>query len=117
MVDMFKAVEILRKESPEDFQTLVEVPATYCQIDHSPSSIEPTHLEHQKPHITLDYFGKVTYAENLQYRIDRRLRLVDHRYLSLKVVGCVWHPGLQSALQVRERDVERYYKAHHMIKF
>ncbi|XP_076801730.1 gamma-butyrobetaine dioxygenase-like [Clavelina lepadiformis] len=86
LVDMFKAVEILRKESPEDFQTLVEVPATYCQIDHSPSSIEPTHLEHQKPHITLDYFGKV--------------------------VGCVWHPGLQSALQVRERDVERYYKAH-----
>ncbi|CAK8677669.1 unnamed protein product [Clavelina lepadiformis] len=86
MVDLFEAVEILRKESPEDFQTLVEVPATWCQIDLNPFSIEPVYLEHQKPHITLDYFGKV--------------------------VGCVWQPGTHSALQVRERDVERYYKAH-----
>ncbi|XP_076801731.1 gamma-butyrobetaine dioxygenase-like [Clavelina lepadiformis] len=86
MVDMFEAVEIMRKESLEDFQTFVEVPATWCQVEYNPTSIEPVYLEHQKPHITLDYFGKV--------------------------VGCVWQPGTHSTLQVRERDVERYYKAH-----
>nr|CAB3225113.1 gamma-butyrobetaine dioxygenase-like [Phallusia mammillata] len=82
IVDMFEAVEVLRVESPEDFRTLVEVPG--CWLTEDPSA--GRYFEHHKCHIQLDYFGKVA-AVN-------------------------WNATTFSTPQVRDKDVNRYYKAY-----
>nr|XP_002120966.1 gamma-butyrobetaine dioxygenase-like [Ciona intestinalis] len=84
IVDLYEVINILKRESPADFQTLVEVPVIYSTIDYKRTN--KVYLHHQKHVVVLDYFGKV--------------------------VAINWHPALLSTLQVREKDVERYYEAH-----
>ncbi|XP_078494678.1 gamma-butyrobetaine dioxygenase-like [Ciona intestinalis] len=85
LLDMFQVAEIFRKESPEDFKTFLEVPACFNTIDYKRKEV-PIYLEVQKHHIVLDYYDKI--------------------------VAVNWHAGFASTLRIKEKDVERYYKAH-----
>lgn len=60
MVDLFEVAQKLRQESPEDFQTLVEVPGSFSTIDFKRDIT--VYLYHQKHHIILDYFGRVSHV-------------------------------------------------------
>ncbi|XP_078492229.1 putative gamma-butyrobetaine dioxygenase [Ciona intestinalis] len=84
VVDMFEVAETLRKEYPEDFEALTQIPATFNKIDYNGKV--PVYFQIQKHHINVDYFGKV--------------------------VGVNWHPGFLSTPTVREKDMEKYFKAH-----
>ena len=57
LVDMFCAMEILRKESLEDFRVLTRVPCTFSTIDYARRS--PAHLITRKPIIQVDYDDQV----------------------------------------------------------
>ena len=60
LVDAFEAAEILKEESPKDFQALVEIPVLFTTIDYERSApLYPIYFQHQKPHIAVDYFGNV----------------------------------------------------------
>ena len=54
---MFHAMEILRKESPDDFRVLTRVPCTFSTIDHARKS--PAYLITRKPIIQVDYDDQV----------------------------------------------------------
>ena len=58
MVDLFQVAEILRKESPEDFEVLCRVPATFETKDLTRP--QPAWYENSKTHIEVDYFGNVS---------------------------------------------------------
>lgn len=56
--DIFQVAEKLRKEYPDEFQTLTEVPIVY-----ETKGLEreiPSYYEHQKTHIETDYNGEVS---------------------------------------------------------
>uniref|UniRef100_H2ZE86 TauD/TfdA-like domain-containing protein n=1 Tax=Ciona savignyi TaxID=51511 RepID=H2ZE86_CIOSA len=83
IIDMFRSAETLRRESPEHFRTLCEVPATFETIDLKRN--EPCYLEHQKTHFAVDYFDKL--------------------------VGVNWSPDHVLVPRIRSEDVNRYYAA------
>nr|CAB3261500.1 uncharacterized protein LOC100177042 [Phallusia mammillata] len=81
---MFHVIDILRKQSPDDFRVLSRVPVHFATIDYERQ--HPAHVIHRKPIISLDY---------------------DDR-----VVGFGWNPGLEDPLRVHEDDVEPFYRAY-----
>lgn len=58
LVDLYHAVDILRRESPEDFEALCRIPVTFQTIDLIRP--EPCWYEAAKTHIEVDYFGNVS---------------------------------------------------------
>nr|CAB3225123.1 gamma-butyrobetaine dioxygenase-like [Phallusia mammillata] len=84
LVDMFHVIDILRKQSPDDFRVLSRVPIAYATIDYNRR--DPAHVIHRKPIILLDYDDKV--------------------------VGYSWNPGTEQTLRVHEDDVEPFYRAY-----
>ncbi|XP_039271412.2 uncharacterized protein LOC120345893 [Styela clava] len=85
LTDLLNAAEILRRESPDHFDSLVRIPATF-QYKKRTESCEPFWFEIQKPHIEIDYFGKV--------------------------VAVHWNPTMEGKLRIHQKDVMAYCKAH-----
>ena len=56
-VDMFAAVDILRKQSPQDFDVLTRVPVTFAAEDLATN--EPQLFKNRRPLIEVDYDGQV----------------------------------------------------------
>ena len=57
LVDMFRVMEIFRKESPADFRVLTRVPIFFSTIDFKRKS--PAYIKIRKPVIQLDYDDEV----------------------------------------------------------
>ncbi|CAK8697396.1 gamma-butyrobetaine dioxygenase-like [Clavelina lepadiformis] len=84
LVDMFRVMEIFRKESPADFRVLTRVPIFFSTIDFKRKS--PAYIKIRKPVIQLDYDDEV--------------------------VAFNWNPGTENVVQVHEDDVEPFYRAY-----
>nr|XP_039274267.1 probable gamma-butyrobetaine dioxygenase [Styela clava] len=84
LVDLFHVADILKKESPENFEVLCTVPGTFQTKDLNRPN--PAWYEHTRTHIEVDYFGNT--------------------------VAIYWNPGVEGALRVRFEDEERYFKAY-----
>ena len=105
MVDVFEAVELLRKEYPEDFQSLTEIPGTYKTIDFN--SEKPMYFEVQKCHIVLNYFGKVSTlhcAKNainqfFSFSLDQKLKLCLHQ-IDLSIMLPFSSIGIQNLISL-----------------
>ena len=54
---MFAAVDILRKQSPQDFEVLTRVPVTFAAEDLATN--EPQLFKNRRPLIEVDYDGQV----------------------------------------------------------
>ena len=57
LVDMLQAAEILKKESPEDFEVLCRVPAIIYTKDVERTDV--AWFQICRTHIEVDYFGNV----------------------------------------------------------
>ncbi|XP_066281998.1 probable gamma-butyrobetaine dioxygenase isoform X3 [Branchiostoma lanceolatum] len=84
LLDAFPVVEHLRVHHPEDFNTLVRVPATFHKIHFDREY--PVCMRYQRPHIVLNP--------------DK------------EVIAVNWSPPFEGPLSVPEDDVEPYYKAY-----
>nr|XP_039253301.1 probable gamma-butyrobetaine dioxygenase [Styela clava] len=84
IVDLFGCVEILRKTEPGHFETLCRVPGGNDTIDMNRKV--PLWFKNTKKHIELDYFDEI--------------------------VAVNWHPSFETTLQIKECDVDAYYRAH-----
>jgi len=82
LIDMFNVAEILRRESPEDFQALTRIPTTFATKNYDKY---PCHVINRKPIINVDYDDQI--------------------------VGVGWNPGTEQPLMIHEEDVEDYYRA------
>lgn len=83
-VDVFHVAEQLQREYPEYFETLLHVPATFQKIHDDDK--RPSHFVYQRPHVTVNCFGKVT--------------------------GVFWNAQAEGPLQVSEEMVQPYYEAY-----
>jgi len=86
-VDMFAAVDILRKQSPQDFEVLTRVPVTFAAEDLATN--EPQLFKNRRPLIEVDYDGQV--------------------------VRCSWNPGTEQVLRVHGKDVDAFYVAYNKL--
>ncbi|XP_078671845.1 putative gamma-butyrobetaine dioxygenase isoform X2 [Branchiostoma floridae x Branchiostoma belcheri] len=84
LLDVFPVVEHLRVHYPDDFDTLVRVPATFHKIHFDREY--PVCMRYQRPHIVLNP--------------DK------------EVIAVNWAPQFEGPLSVPEDDVEAYYKAY-----
>jgi len=69
IVDMFHAIDILRRESPEAFQVLARVPVAFGTIDYQRK--QPAHLVHRKTIIVVDYDDQVQPGTVLRSFLDQ----------------------------------------------
>ncbi|XP_031571476.1 uncharacterized protein LOC116305659, partial [Actinia tenebrosa] len=83
-LDVFAVAESFRETHPEEFNTLVRVPATFQKIHFERDY--PVYLKYQRPHISL-----------------------NHRK---EIVAITWSPPFEGPLFVDEDDVEAYYNAY-----
>ncbi|XP_046564046.1 gamma-butyrobetaine dioxygenase-like [Haliotis rubra] len=83
-VDVFHVAETLRTTHPEEFHSLVRIPATFDNTFYTRDA--QFHMVYQRPHIALNHDGKI--------------------------VGVTWHPGMIGPLMTKEEDVEDYYRAY-----
>ncbi|XP_067681467.1 gamma-butyrobetaine dioxygenase-like [Haliotis asinina] len=83
-VDIFHVAETLRTTHPEEFRSLVRIPATFDNTFYTRDV--RFHMVYQRPHIALNHDGKI--------------------------VGVTWHPSMIGPLMTKEEDVEEYYRAY-----
>lgn len=83
-LDSFHVAEELRTRHPEDFESLVRIPATFQKIHFGRDY--PVKLVYKRPHIVLN-------SEK-------------------EIVGVIWSPAFEGPLLVPEEDVEPYFKAY-----
>lgn len=83
-LDSFHVAEELRTRHPDDFESLVRIPATFQKIHFGRDY--PVKLVYKRPHIVLN-------SEK-------------------EIVAVVWSPAFEGPLLVPEEDVEPYFKAY-----
>ncbi|XP_029208396.2 gamma-butyrobetaine dioxygenase-like [Acropora millepora] len=83
-LDSFHVAEELRTRHPEDFESLVRIPATFQKIHFGRDY--PVKLVYKRPHIVLN-------SEK-------------------EIVAVIWSPAFEGPLLVPEEDVEPYFKAY-----